>query len=483
MNFKSYLTHPVLKKVSAIADEEGIQAFVIGGYVRDLVMHRDAAESKDIDIVVVGSGIGMAQRVKRSFKGRKNIPLTLFRNFGTAMLKWDDDEIEFVGARKESYRKESRKPVVENGTLDDDLNRRDFTINALALSLNGSSFGELFDPFGGLKHIEEKLIKTPLDPVRTFSDDPLRMMRGIRFATRLGFDIEPETFRAISGNRERIGIVSQERITAEINKILTARQPGRGFMLLNDSGLLELILPEIARLRGVDVENGKGHKDNFFHTLEVLDNLSEKSDNLWLRWAALLHDVAKPATKRFEPDTGWTFHGHEFLGSKMIPGIFKKLKLPLDERMKYVQKLVRLHLRPIVLAQDTVTDSAVRRLIFDAGEDIDDLMTLCEADITSKNERKVKQYLRNFQLVREKIVTIEEKDHIRNFQPPVSGDDIQFVFGIPPSREVGIIKNAIKEAILDGEIPNAFREAYSFMLKKGKEIGLKPVREIDPPGR
>ena len=479
IDFKASLTHPVLKRVSEIADRDGVQAFVIGGYVRDLLLQGGSAERKDIDIVVLGSGIEMARKVRNSF--RKNVPLTVFKNFGTAMLKWDDDEIEFVGARKESYRKDSRKPVVEDGTLEDDLNRRDFTINTLALSLNEDTCGKLYDPFNGLRHLKEKIIKTPLDPNATFSDDPLRMLRGIRFATKLDFDIEPETFRAISENRERIRIVSWERITDEINKIIMAGKPGRGFLLLDESGLLEIILPELHSLKGVDIQNRQAHKDNFFHTLEVLDNLAEKSDNLWLRWAALLHDIAKPVTKKYDPDTGWTFHGHEFIGSKMVPEIFKRLKLPLNEKMRYVKKLVRLHLRPIVLSEDTVTDSAVRRLIFDAGDQIDDLMILCEADITSKNERRVKRYLQNFQIVREKIVAIEEKDHIRNFQPPVSGNDIQFVFNIPPSKNVGIIKNAIKEAILEGEIPNEFSEAYQFMLRKGKELGLSPANEINRP--
>jgi len=390
----------------------------------------------------------------------------------------EDTEIEFVGARKESYRKDSRKPVVENGTLEDDQNRRDFTINALAISLNDETFGELLDPFGGVRHLKEKVIKTPLDPERTFSDDPLRMLRGIRFATSLDFQIEPVTLEAIRNNRERIRIVSQERITEELNKIMMNDRPARGWFLLDDTGLLEIILPELHRMKGVEQEEGQFHKDNFLHTLEVLDNIALKSNDLWLRWAALLHDIAKPRTKKYEPGIGWTFHGHEFIGSKMIPGIFRKLKLPLNEKMKFVQKMVQLHLRPIGLASDIVTDSAIRRLIFDAGDDLEKLMMLCEADITSKNPKTVERHLRNFRIVREKIVEIEEKDSIRNFQPPISGDDIQHVFGIPPSKKVGIIKNAIKEAILDGEIPNEFEAAYQKMLEKGTGLGLTVRNEL-----
>jgi len=474
MNLSDHLHHKVFQIIASVASESQIPAYVIGGFVRDLLMESDGSGPKDIDIVVVGSGIEMAEKVKRLID--EEVPLTVFKNFGTAMLKWGDTEIEFVGARKESYRRNSRKPLVENGTLEDDQNRRDFTINALAISLNAENFGELLDPFGGLRHLEEKLIMTPLDPGRTFSDDPLRMLRGIRFATRLGFTIEAETLKAIHHFRERISIVSHERITDELNKIICLGQPGRGFLLLDQTGLLEIIFPELHQMKGVEQINEQLHKDNFLHTIEVLDNIALRSDNLWLRWAALLHDIAKPQTRKYEPGIGWTFHAHEFIGAKMIPAIFRRMKLPLNEKMKYVQKLVQLHLRPIVLSQDIVTDAAVRRLIFDAGEDLEDLMTLCEADITSKNERTVKRHLKNFQIVREKINEVEERDSIRNFQPPISGNDIQRAFGIPPSRPVGIIKNAIKEAILDGEIPNSYKAAHQKMLEEGKALGLT-VRE------
>ena len=470
MNLSSHLQHPVFKVLAEVAASEQIETYLIGGYVRDLLLFGKNASPKDIDIVVVGSGILMAEKVKKAIHGE--VYFSVFKNFGTAMLKWGQTEIEFVGARKESYQRESRKPVVENGTLEDDQNRRDFTINALAISLNQGTYGTLSDPFKGLKHLEEKIIITPLNPGETFSDDPLRMLRGIRFATRLGFKIEQGTLNAITAYRERIEIVSGERIADELNKILMCDKPGDGFKLLEETGLLEIILPELQALKGVDEVDGQFHKDNFYHTLEVLDNISKKTDDLWLRWAALLHDIAKPRTKKFEPGTGWTFHAHEFIGAKMIPGLFRKMKLPLNEKMKYVQKLVQLHLRPIVLSQDVVTDSAVRRLIFDAGNYLEDLMTLCEADITSKNERTVKRHLRNFAIVREKIVEIEAKDHVRNFQPPISGDDIQHVFGIEPSRPVGIIKNAIKEAVLDGEITNEFEAAYRKMLSLGEELGL-----------
>lgn len=476
MNLSEHLNHKVFQIIASLAAKEGIPSYVIGGFVRDLLISGSGAGTKDIDIVVIGSGIEMAEKVKRSIG--EEVPLSIFKNFGTAMLKWGDTEIEFVGARKESYRLDSRKPLVENGSLEDDQNRRDFTINALAISLNPKDYGELLDPFGGVKHLEEKLIITPLEPGNTFSDDPLRMLRGIRFATRLDFNIEAGTLHAIHEHRQRIGIVSQERISDELNKIISAPKPGKGFLLLDQTGLLEIIFPELHQMKGVEEVGNLHHKDNFLHTLEVLDNIALKTDDLWLRWAALLHDIAKPRTRKYEPGTGWTFHAHEYIGAKMIPGIFRRLKLPLNEKMKYVQKLVQLHLRPIVLSQDVVTDSAVRRLIFDAGEDLEDLMTLCEADITSKNERTVRRHLSNFQLVREKIVELEERDSIRNFQPPISGDDIQKVFGIKPSRPVGTIKNAIKEAILDGKIPNEFEAAYSLMLEEGKALGLTVQQEL-----
>jgi len=476
MQLSGHLHHKVFQIIASLAAEEQIPSYVIGGFVRDLLIAGSANTPKDIDIVVIGSGIEMAEKVRKVIG--KEIPLSVFKNFGTAMLKWGDTEIEFVGARKESYRRDSRKPLVENGTLEDDQNRRDFTINALAISLNPENFGELLDPFGGVKHLEEKLITTPLEPGQTFSDDPLRMLRGIRFATSLDFRIEKGTLDAIHQYRQRIGIVSQERISDELNKIILALRPGKGFLLLDETGLLEIIFPELYQMKGVEEVNEKLHKDNFLHTLEVLDNIALKTDDLWLRWAALLHDIAKPQTRKFEPDSGWTFHAHEFIGAKMVPGIFKRLKLPLNEKMKYVQKLVQLHLRPIVLSQDTVTDSAVRRLIFDAGEDLEDLMILCEADITSKNKRTVRRHLKNFQVVREKIIELEERDSIRNFQPPISGDDIQKVFGIPPSRPVGLIKNAIKEAILDGIIPNDYEAAYALMLEEGKTLGLTVRQEL-----
>ena len=427
-NMKKYLVNPVFAVISKIADEMGAETYVIGGFVRDILLGGSSADAKDIDVVVVGSGIDMATRVRQQLG--KKAKLAVYKNFGTAMIKHGALELEFVGARKESYRRDSRKPIVEDGSLEDDQLRRDFTINALAISLNSTSYGKLLDPFNGRDDLQKRIIRTPRDPVTTFSDDPLRMLRGIRFATRLGFDIHADTFRAIMDTRERIRIISQERITDELNKIILSDQPGRGFKLLDECGLLELVLPELHRMKGVDEVNGIRHKDNFLHTLEVLDNLARKSDDLWLRWAALLHDVGKPTTKRFEPGIGWTFHAHDFIGAKMIPSIFKRLKLPLNDRMKYVQKIVKLHLRPIVLSQEIVTDSAVRRLLFDAGEETDDLMILCEADITSKNERTVRRHLRNFAIVREKIVEIEQKDHIRNFQPPISGDDIQVIFNI-----------------------------------------------------
>lgn len=467
------LEHPIYKIVGEVADQMGVEAYAVGGVVRDYFLHRPCT---DIDIVCLGSGVDLAINVAHRINANKEV--RVFKNFGTAMFHYQyqgvDWQVEFVGARKESYRANSRKPIVENGTLEDDQNRRDFTINAMAMALNNDRYGQLLDPFGGIRDLDNGVIRTPLDPDITFSDDPLRMMRAIRFATQLGFVIENKTFEAIERNAHRIEIVSKERVAEELNKIVAAKVPSIGFKLLYKSKLMELIFPEFSQLKGVEMVNERGHKDNFYHTLEVLDNVAQHSDNLWLRWAAILHDIGKPATKRYDEKLGWTFHGHEVKGAKMVRSIFRKMKLPMNEKMKYVEKLVQLHLRPIILSEDAVTDSAVRRLLFDAGNDVDDLMLLCEADITSKNIQKVQKYLKNFQIVRQKLVDIEEKDRIRNFQPPISGEDIMEIFDLQPCREIGTIKNAIKEAILEGVIPNEYNAAYKFMMEQAEQMGLKP---------
>jgi len=475
-DFKEHLDNPIFKVIAYSSRELGYRSYVIGGYVRDILLRRP---SNDIDVVTVGSGIALAKKVASHLPGRKEAKY--YGAFGTAMINYKGMEVEFVGARKESYDRNSRKPVVEDGTLEDDISRRDFTINAMAISLNEDDFGTLIDLYNGMADMEEITLRTPLDPDITYSDDPLRMMRAIRFASQLKFYIEHESFESIKRNAERIKIVSMERVTEELNKIILSPRPSIGFKLLDQSGLLKLIFPQLAQLKGVEIVQGRGHKDNFLHTLQVLDQVAEMSNDLWLRWAALLHDIAKPQTKRWEDGIGWTFHGHEFRGSKMVPKIFAAMKLPLNEKMKYVQKLVQLHMRPIILAEDIVTDSAVRRLLFEAGDDIDDLMLLCHADITSKNEEKVKKFHHNFEIVQEKLKEIEAKDHLRNWQPPIDGIAIMETFNIPEGREVGVIKNAIREAILDGVIGNNFEEAYAFMKEEGKKLGLSVVKEINEP--
>ncbi len=464
---KNLLTHPIIPIITEVAQERKVAVYVIGGYVRDLLLNR---KSKDIDFLIIGNGIEFAEAV--ALKIGNKTAVNVFKNFGTAMLNYKGWEIEFVGARKESYRNDSRKPIVEDGNLQDDQNRRDFTINTLAISLAKINYGKLIDPFDGMTDIEQKLIRTPLEPNVTYSDDPLRMMRAIRFAAQLNFKIDAASLQAITENKDRIQIVSKERITDEINKIMLSAKPSIGFEHLFNTGLLQIIFPEMANLHGVETIDGKAHKDNFYHTLQVLDNICEHTDDLWLRWAALLHDIAKPATKRFEPDHGWTFHGHEDKGARMVPKIFKELRLPQNEKMKLVQKLVLLHLRPIVLAQNTVTDSAVRRLLFEAGEDIDALMILCNADITTKNEYKIKKYKNNFELVKEKIIEVEAKDQLRNWQPPIDGNDIMQAFGLDAGKEVGLLKNAIREAILEGVIPNEKTAALELMMMEGKKLGL-----------
>ncbi len=472
MNYKEALQNSIFKIISQSAKDLNLESYVIGGFVRDFLLKRDQ-KTKDIDIVAIGDGIKLAKQVSKNLPNRPKVQI--FKTYGTAMLHYDGTDIEFVGARKESYNENSRNPVVENGTLEDDQNRRDFTINALALNLSEDHFGDLLDPFDGITDLKNKIIRTPLNPDITYSDDPLRMMRAIRFSTQLNFKIEIASLKAISKNKHRIQIITNERIVVELNKILESKKPSLGFLLLNETGLLDYILPELTALKGIDEIEGQRHKDNFYHTLEVVDNISRNTDNVWLRWAALLHDIGKAPTKKFSKKVGWTFHGHEFEGSKMVYHLFKRLKMPLNDKMKFVQKMVLMSSRPIVLANEEATDSAVRRLVFDAGEFVDDLMTLCEADITTKNPKKFNKYHNNFKIVREKIIEVEERDHVRNFQPPISGEIIMETFNLKPSKEIGIIKETIKEAILEGDIPNEFEAAHKLMLKEGKRLGLTHI--------
>ena len=474
MNYSNALINPIFKIIQTVSDELEYPTYVVGGWVRDLLLNRKK-EKTDIDIVCVGSGINLANKV--AIKIGDKAKLKVFKKFGTAMIHYKGENYEFVGARKESYRSESRKPIIENGSLEDDQNRRDFTINAMSIQLNKKKYGLLIDPFGGRKDLVNKIIKTPLNPQITYNDDPLRMMRAIRFATQLNFRLDKRSYTTITKNAKRLSIISQERITDELNKIILSPTPSDGFKMLFNTQLLHQFFPEFVKLQGIESIGKHEHKDNFYHTIEVLDNISKFSSNLWLRWAAILHDIAKPNTKKYEEGNGWTFHTHEYVGAKMVPGIFRRLKLPLNEKMRYVQKLVRLHLRPIVLAQDIVSESAIRRLLFDAGDDIEDLMTLCDADITSKNPKKVKRYLNNFQIVRKKLKEVEKKDHVRNFQPPIDGLEIMKIFNIQQGSNIGILKTAIKDAILDGKIRNNKKEAYNFLVKTAKKINLEPVKQ------